>query len=204
MKIFVVGFPKSGTSTLQKAFEESGLRSAHWQVPAGYVGQLIYADHMEGKDPLSSLSGYDCVTQADVCLPSHGINYWPNLDFAVLERIAGFHPETTFLLNYRSPEKIAKSMCKWNELAARMDRCDIPGLPKGYGRSEKHLVIWIENHINACRRFFQGAKFAEIDIEDPLAREMVGRIVGTPLKWWGVANANPVRALIAPVASKSG
>jgi ribosome-interacting GTPase 1 len=30
MRVFVVGFPKSGTSTLQDAFTRSGLKSAHW------------------------------------------------------------------------------------------------------------------------------------------------------------------------------
>ncbi|MGE4064899.1 MAG: hypothetical protein AB7E79_16160 [Rhodospirillaceae bacterium] len=92
MKLFLIGFPKSGTSTIHTALERSGLRSAHWRCDQGFVGQIIYENYYAARDPLHSLTTFDAITQADVCLPAMGINFWPNLDFNILGAILTAHP----------------------------------------------------------------------------------------------------------------
>ena len=43
MKLMAIGFPKSGTTSLTRALETSGLKAAHWQDDKfRFVGQLIY------------------------------------------------------------------------------------------------------------------------------------------------------------------
>jgi hypothetical protein len=49
MKTLIIGFPESGTSTIHGACTASGLVSAHWRIPSGYCGQLVYQSYMRGK-----------------------------------------------------------------------------------------------------------------------------------------------------------
>ena len=187
MKLMVIGFPKSGTTTITAALEASGLRTAHWGDQMGrFIGALIYGAVLEGRDPFAHLQGYDAVSQADVCLPGQHINYWPNLDFAILRAIRRAHPECLFLLNYRRPEAIAASIGKWRGLQNRLMLADIPGLPRGMGAEQSELVTWIENHFDACRAFFAADEhFIEIDIEQPDAPERLGAKLGMPIVEWG-------------------
>lgn len=192
MKAFLVGFPKSGTSTVQKAFEESGLRSIHWHCSLGYIGEIIYRDHYSGQDPLATLRNFDAITQADVCLPAQEKNFWPNLDFNILATIRRHHPNCLFILNWRDPAATASSIERWGDLQSRLTVSDIPGLPKGFGHSPEHLVSWIEGHFEAARIFFKDSNFLELDVTAANARQKLGTAMGIEIKWWGRANVNPV------------
>jgi hypothetical protein len=187
MKLFVVGFPKSGTTTLTMALEASGMKPVHWADADGrFVGQIIYDNVLEGRDPLAGLEDYDAVTQADVCLPAHGINFWPNLDFAVLSAIRAAHPGCLFLLNHRDPGKVVRSIDNWPALRERLVRSDIPGLPAGKGRSDSEMIRWIENHYAACRRFFtDDPAFVELSIEASDTPARLGQALGIEIKDWG-------------------
>lgn len=190
-KIFVVGFPKSGTSTLQKALQATGYRSAHWQTEAGdFVGKLMYRGMAEHDDPWFYLGDYDAITQADVCLPEHGLNFWPNLDFSIIAKIEERHPDCLFILNYRDPAKTVSSIKRWNTMQGRFTRAEIPGLPPGKG-SDSELVDWIQQHMAAARRHFEGKdNFIEVDIENKQSPRLLGQKLGTEIAWWGVANKN--------------
>ena len=75
MKLMVIGFPKSGTTSITNALKSSGLKAAHWQdEKRRFVGALIYKAVLAGLDPFEHLKGYDAVTQADVCLPAHNLS----------------------------------------------------------------------------------------------------------------------------------
>lgn len=186
MKLMVIGFPKSGTTSLTKALDASGVRAVHWRTHSGkFVGFEIYSAIYRGLEPFALLQDYDAVTQADVCLPSHHINLWPNLDFAVLSAIRRAHPTCLMLLNYRRPAAIADSIMKWDDLQQRIAVSEIPGLPRGLGRKREHLVTWVENHFDACRRFFAGDEyFLEVDIESPDAPARIGQALGIELVGW--------------------
>jgi len=191
VRLFLIGFPKSGTSTIHAALERSGYRSGHWRCTRGFVGQIIYENHLSGRDPLHSLETFDAITQADVCLPLIGVNYWPNLDFNILGSILRRYPDCLFVLNWRDPALTASSIARWGDLQQRLTISDIPGLPRGFGADVSHLVRWIEGHRQAARVFFKGANFLELDIAAPDAADRLGSALGTPLVWWGRANENP-------------
>jgi hypothetical protein len=196
MKAFLVGVPKSGTMTIHKAFLASGLKSAHWKVPEGFCGELIYRADRAGRDPLARLLAYDCIAQADVCLPGRNINFWPNLDIGVLKRIRAHHPECVFVLNHRAPEKIAASIARWGNLQSRLVRAEIPGLPAGIGSTIDELEAWIAAHFAACRSAFAGdPAFLDLDIERRDAQKLLSKALQTDLAWWGVANAGGPRRL---------
>lgn len=192
MRLFVVGFPKSGTSTITAALEASGMNPVHWGDSKGrFVGQLIYEDALAGRDPLARLKPHDAVTQADVCVPAHGINFWPNLDFAILRKIREHHPDCLFLLNYRDPAKVCSSIDRWPSLRERIVRASIPGLPARMGGTDAQLIHWIESHFAACRHYFANdPRFLEIDIESEDAPKILGDALGIAIEDWGIIEPN--------------
>jgi hypothetical protein len=191
MKGLVIGFPKSGTSTIHKACDESGLKTAHWKTASGYCGKLIYDRYLAGQDPLLDFANYDLVAQLDVCRPRDQMNYWPNLDIAVLLAIRRYHPECCFILNVRETNKIISSISRWGSLRRRLTMVDIVGLPAGYGDKDDDLRNWIEGHYGACRAIFGGdKKFIELQIENENARDKLAKALEVDIRWWGVANEN--------------
>jgi len=187
MKLMVIGFPKSGTTSLTEALAASGFLSAHWRTHTGqFVGALIYEAIYRGLKPFALLEPYDAITQADVCLPSLQLNFWPNLDFAVLSAIRRTHPDCLLLLNYRRPDAIADGIMKWDDLQQRIAASDVPGLPRGVGGKRDELITWVENHFDACRRLFAGDdRFVEIDIEAADAPLRLGEALGVKIQDWG-------------------
>lgn len=195
VSVFVVGFPKSGTSTLQMALQRAGLRAAHQRVAAGFCGEFIYDDYAAGRDPLARLHGYDAITQADVCRPAirkrGAVNYWPQLDFDVLSAIERHNPDVKFLLNKRDIPALVNSIRKWGSLHERLVEDDVPGLPAGVGTTDEELAAWIQGHYDACARHFRGSpNFLAFDIADENVRKRLKRFLGIRMPWWGVANAN--------------
>ena len=191
MKLMVIGFPKSGTTTIARALEAAGLRAAHWKDRTGptgrFIGALIYDALYKGLDPFAHLTGFDAIAQSDVCWPYRGVNFWPNLDFSVLRAIRRAHPECLFLLNYRNPAAICESICNWKDMQDRLEMSEIPGLPHGYGGQRSHLITWIENHFDACRSYFaDDPRFLEIDIASPDAPRLLGQALGIELTEWGI------------------
>ncbi len=201
VRYFVLGFPKSGTSTMEKAFERAGLRAAHWRVRQGYCGELIYRDFLAARGPLHTLEGYDVIAQADVCLPAtsptgRSINYWPQLDFDVIRAIKKHHPTTKFILNTRDIAELISSIDRWSDLRQRMTMMDIPGLPIGVGSQDVELHDWIEGHYAACRSHFAACPdYLEYDIDDQSAPRKLEDFTGVTLPWWGIANQNKRRTL---------
>ncbi|MDR5876198.1 tetratricopeptide repeat protein [Halomonas sp. CUBES01] len=190
-KIFLVGFPKSGTSTIQKALEETGYTSAHWKVKEGFVGQLMYQGLQDHDDPWHYLQGYDAITQGDVCIPARDLNYWPNLDFETIAKIQEKHPDCLFILNYRDPEKIVSSIERWGDLLDRLKVSYVPGLYFSEGDDAENLRVWIESHFDKVRDYFEGSEnFIEVDINNEDAPNKIGQKLGVQLAWWGVANEN--------------
>lgn len=191
-RILVIGFPKSGTSTIDRALRESGLVTAHWRWRGRPVGQLIYEGWFEGGDPFARLAGVDAVTQMDFCQPRREGSYWPNLDIALLIAIRELHPECRLILNARKVEATSASMARWHDFTERLTQADITGLPAGRGADDGERAIWIEAHHAALRRVFRDDPlFLDLDIAAPEAPGRLAAFIGRDLPWWGVENANP-------------
>ena len=195
-KFFVIGFPKSGTTTLQRAFRRAGLTSAHWGTPMGLCGYLIYQDYRAGRNPLHQLRRYECITQADVTSPDvhrdgEPLVFWPQLDFELLDAIERRNPDVKFILNRRHVPDIIRSINGWYDMRTRLTQAEIIGLPAGRGRTDEELRQWIEGHYRACEERFAGSpKFLDFRIEDPKARSRLERFTGVRLPWWGISNPN--------------
>jgi hypothetical protein len=192
MRAVAIGFPKSGTSTLYEALLKAGLRAAHWTHHGQPIGKLVYDGWFEDGDPFARVQDLDAIAQMDFCQPAKKLNYWPNLDLALLAAIRDRHPDCVLILNTRPAEGIASSIERWGDVQDRITREYIPGLPAGRGATRAELVRWIEAHFAAARRMFRDdPAFVELDITAPDAAEKLGRALGIPITWWGIANANP-------------
>jgi hypothetical protein len=196
LRAVAIGFPKSGTSTLYEALLQAGLRSVHWTHHGEPIGKLIYDGWLEEGDPFARMKDVDAITQMDYCHPAKKLNYWPNLDFAILTAIRAQYPDCLMILNTRPAEGIASSIERWGDMQYRITSQYIPGLPAGRGRTREELVRWVEGHFAAARATFgNDPRFLELDITAPDAAERLGAALGIPITWWGRANTNPKQAL---------
>jgi sulfotransferase family protein len=190
-KVFNLGLPKSGTTTLGQALKHAGYRVADWRVRGrGFIGEMMYRAYFNGLDPVEKLSDFDAFTQLDIIAKDR--NFWPQCDYGMLSAIREFHPEAKFIMSHRDPEKLSDSMFRWSNLGKRRLGVNfVPGLPLGYGRKDSHRIRWIEGHYKFVRKVFAGdSGFLEYDVEDPEAPTKIGAFLGQELPWWGRANEN--------------
>lgn len=195
-RIVNLGLPKSGTTTLAKALHRGGFKVADWMVreedgrKRGFVGRLMYLGYFESGDPLQFMLDRDAFTEISVV--RRGRNFWPQMDWALLDAIRRHHPGTKFMLSVRDPAKHADSMRRWSNLGrTRLPENHIPGLPMLHGDEPGEIERWIEGHITFCRHVFRGdPDFLEYEIEDEDAREKISAHIGVDLPWWGQANVN--------------
>jgi len=191
VKVFNLGLPKSGTTTLSKALHHAGYRVADWRIrDRGFVGALMYVSYFRNADPLGKMPEFDAFSQVDIIRDGH--NLWPQMDYGMLMSLRDYHPTMKFLLSYREPEALSDSMLRWSNLGRRRLKAhDIPGLPFGYGKEHMHRVKWITGHYRFVRNIFKDdPNFLEYDMTDPDAAQKIGAFLGYDLPWWGRANVN--------------
>ena len=196
LKIFVIGFPKSGTSSLHHAFNESGIISYHqFFKPKGkkkkYVADIMYKNFNTHNDIFASFNKNKiAITQADYTEIDKWS--WPQLDYKLLEKTFN-QPDVKFILNYRNPKKILDSVNRWhNNYRERIINADLPGLPIGQGTLDSDMTEWFENHFKKCRKLFSynPQKFLEIDIESDTVKKDLSQFLNTEIVWWGTKNKN--------------
>lgn len=200
LRVFNLGLPKSGTTTLAEALQRAGLTVADWKIPlegAGrrvFLARRLYRGYFAGGDPLEGLDAYDAFTEVSVANDAHSL--WPQTDAGLIEAIRARHPGTRFLLSQRDPAALADSMRRWKGLGTRrLPRLAVPGLPAGFGAEPGALERWIEGHHAFCERLFAGSDdFLAYDVSDEDAPAAIAAFLGRDLPWWGVTNANPAPA----------
>ncbi len=199
LRIFNLGLPKSGTTTLGKALTAAGLKVADWRFRKGqttdprllygFVGDKLYEGYYETGDPLHLMTEFDAVTEASVA--SKGLSLWPQTDWALIDALRRHHPGIKFVLSHRDPADLAGSMMGWSNLGrSRLPSQNVPGMPSGYGGNAEQLQRWIGGHYTFCRHAFRDdPDFLEYDILDPDAPRRLSGFLGIDLPWWGRANA---------------
>lgn len=198
LRLVNLALPKTGTTTLTHALRKAGLTVADWKVRRGqtdrpdlrgqHLGKIIYEDYYDSGDPLARLGPFDVINEMSAVRRDRSL--WPQTDWALLMAIQQHHPEVRFILTTRDAGKTANSMMRWNNLGKeRLPAADIPGKPRGFGKTEAELARWIAGHYAFCRHVFAGAgNFLEYAIEDPEAPAKIGAYLGIDLPWWGRSN----------------
>ena len=200
LKVINLGLPRSGTTTLARALKTSGLKTADHRIRrhqtedpalrAAFVGDLVYRGCFETGDPASYLQGFSAISEMSCLRDGHSL--WPQMDFAVITAFRTQHPELRFIATWRPPEDIARSMLRWSDLGSeRLPAADVPGLPQGYGETEKERAQWIAGHYAHLDAIFAGdPAYLRLDITAPDAKAQLAAHVGQPITWWGRANAS--------------
>lgn len=204
LRIVNLALPKTGTTTLTDALRHAGLTVADWRIRPGqstrddiprmHLGKIIYEDYFDSGDPLARLDEFDGINEMSAVRDDRSL--WPQTDWGLLSAIQSHHPGVKFILTTRDPAKAANSMMRWNNLGKRrLPTADIPGLPRGFGKTEAQLARWMEGHYSFCRHVFAGAdNFMEYDIEDDTAQAKISTYLGIDLPWWGQSNVGKAAA----------
>mgnify|MGYP001615841871 CR=1 FL=1 len=173
LRVFALGFPKTGTVSLQYALEAAGLRVAHqhprWLHPTDHTGILLLRAYVEKRDPMADLPGCEAIVHPSVCTgPPQDVNVWPQFHTKLLRSLRHYHPDCVFVLNTRPVEHWIASVTAWKDLRQRLTDADIPGLRPGRGVKDEELRRWVEGHWLTMRKLFADDlnHFVEIDIEN--------------------------------------
>lgn len=189
LRVFGLGLPKSGTTTLQDSFLKAGLKSLHWHTESvdKYAGNSMYSRWFKGEDIMSDFPDLDAVTQPD--LMTKTTSFWPQMDPAMLRGLSAQNKDLKFILNFRDPQHIANSMEKWGNFMERLYNVGAPGMPPRCATTKRRVIQWIEGHYKNTMDLFDGAEnFMTYEIEDAEANVRIGEFIGTKLDWWGHSN----------------
>lgn len=184
-RIFLIGFPKVGTTSLHYAFKSVGYNSIHW-APDWYWDPYydIHGNKLKepnsirsGSDTLTLLNGYrikkakeekknllhylsefNAFTQMDATMPPL-FSYWPQLEDVPTLREQ--YPDGKFIFNDRILDKWVVSVTNWrpngwkNTLRERIVESDLPGLPLGVGEKDEDIKKWYLWHKNNMIDYFK-------------------------------------------------
>jgi len=177
-KIFVIGFPKCGTTSLQESFSRLNIPSLHWADGPTDKSIALVALNIENAKKerlplLTHLDKYKAFTQMEACI--YDYCYWPQLlDVPTLDQQ---YPNSKFIFNNRDIQKWIRSVTNWvvqgQNLRNRLIKFDIPGLPKGKGKEDKDLEDWYLWHKNNMIDYFKNKdNFMVFDIEKDDPKEL--------------------------------
>ena len=208
LPIVVLGFPKTGTTSLQAFFRCGGLDTSHYKCgDHGTCGECIKSALDAGHPPLRSCGDYQAWAQLDFAgnpgdalpglNPRDDVCYFPQVE--ALDAIHAEHPTATFVLNRRStPNAWLESVDEWNDLRQRLADCDITGLPEGVGepgeKGDERLRAFVESHERRVREFVAAHpshRLVEVVIDDPGAGDALETAFGISARCWGRKNVNP-------------
>lgn len=200
VKCVNLGLPKSGTTTLAHALTEAGWLAADHKVRraqstkpglAGtYIGHQLFKGHFNSGNPFEFLDLYDALTEINAL--NGPVSIWPQCDYALIKSMRMARPDLSFVATWRSPEDMADSMRRWNNLGVdRLPNGTMPGMPHGFGKTDAELITWIEGHYDMLRDLFgDDPRYLELDVTADDAPDKLGGHLGIEVPWWGKKNVN--------------
>lgn len=176
MKIFQIGFNKSGTGSIYQYFKSEGFKSAHWD--KGNLSKTIDANFKAGLNLLTGYEDYQVYTDMEHREEDQTAVYSAEKYFKELDKQ---YPGSIFILNYRDVTKWIKS------------RINHPGYLKktmlSTGLTEAKVIeqwkINYHSHINEVELYFEGKNnliTVSLDEDDPKKLYQELSIRGVELK----------------------
>jgi len=170
--IFLLGFPKSGTSSFHSLFEQLGYESYHWQYDDQYIGNIMKENINNGFPLLTGILNKFpntklCLTQMDVCI-SEKDNFWPQITH--FKQLYSENPHSVFILNKRNINNLLSSFKKWHNLDKRMLQYNselFKDIDETLTDDEKLLTLFT-NHYENVENFFAShpdSKFISYQID---------------------------------------
>jgi hypothetical protein len=159
---FVVGMPKSGTSSISNFFECGGVKGVTHQMCGEVSCARCIWDNIAQKRELLHGCKYNVYTQLDFDgLGRDSFCFFPQMNLSLLHKT---YPSSTFILNTRHPIAWVNSVSNWGDLRSRMGRCQLG--PYDFAR-DSDMIAFYKAHNQYVRAFarFTGHTLIEVDIE---------------------------------------
>lgn len=201
IKLVNLGLPKTGTTTLAYALTQAGWTAADHKVRrihtretglgGTFVGRQMYNGYFECGDPFVHLDPYyDALTEISAL--NGDVSLWPQCDYAMIKAMRMARSDMLFVATWRPARDVSDSMRRWNNLGTdRLPAGHIPGLPGGFGATDKERVQWIEGHYAMLRDIFgDDPRYLELSVGDERAQDQLAAHLGLDLPWWGRMNVN--------------
>lgn len=191
VRYVVVGFPKSGTSSLTAFFQCGGLRVAHSSCGAVSCASCVRANWRRGAPAFDGCGRYDAFAQMDdeFSFGSAPLCFFPQRHADVLLAMRRDYPNATFVLNTRAPLRWVNSVTNWNTMRSRLRRCGA-AFADGALLTDNDLVRAYEAHGRFVRALAvaHALPFLEVDVEAEDAGARLARATAIPAGCWGRAN----------------
>lgn len=183
--LFVLGWGKCGSSSLQEYFNCGGYNASHWSCGSGPIcGACIRENILRGRPILQGCDGYDAYTQIDMANPPRSC-FIPQYD--TLDAIHREYPRSTWILNTRPEAHWLKSIRNWNNVVDRMRKCGFLN-----DTSDAAILTMYRKRNNQVREFWsshQTHPLIELDIESAYAAKTLLKHFGIPESCWGDLNS---------------
>lgn len=200
-RIINVGMPKTGSTSLQNLFIQSGLkysnsyqnaRHFHCGRDVGPCGACIQRAIKAGQPPLATCGNHTVWTQLDY--PTYNDCYFPQV--SALAEMIKESPDAVLLLPMRNVTSWINSVTKWGDMRSILTRrCDIPGLKRFEGFYDVHFERFLCGHVKNVRELAKKVKtltLIEFSIEDEnVGRYLASKLPGLDEKLWSRSNVGP-------------
>jgi len=188
-KMFIVGLPKAGTTSLQHYFQCGNFSTSHFTCGEKICGECIRNNMLlRKKDPLEGCGSATVYAQMDVTFYPDDICYYPQIH--ALRELHDAYPDSVFLLNLRNVEEWVHSVQSWKTgkgpLALRLKRCfSLDG-----DSLAQDLRNFYLNHTQKIREFAEqfDHKLVEVHIDSGEASRVLELEFGIAATCWTQQN----------------
>jgi hypothetical protein len=198
--VFVVGLPKCGTTSIDRALRSAGWSPVHWKDQRGslvsrtiidsfeqgrsdFLNSLTCDSHGRPPNAVSQMDGFEIVEDSLV-------GGFPQITH--LEQIVDAYEDALYILNFRNMDHWVRSITRWDggnylRLIQRWHE-DL------FGRSLQDLRTLIAEQEERCLRVFRDRDKLDqlllLDIESPEASSQLACFLGVPRLDWSKLNAS--------------
>ena len=175
-EVFQLGLGKSGTTTIQKFFVDR----YDYNATCGSELTVFIQNEIDAHRPLLDAARARC-PHFYVSEPMRV--YFPNESIALqltdLHALRVAAPRALFVHGARNTTKWVSSVARWNSLQGRLAQRDLPGLPRGIGRTSEELSTWYDG-VNAhiAFMFAHRRNYVRVDVDDLASLRALERVCG--------------------------
>jgi hypothetical protein len=187
-KVFVIGLPKTGTTSLHEFFKCGGRSSAHWRcVGKRRCGECIEFNVRRGRPPVQGCGDFDVYAQIDVDADGNHSCYFPQID--ALATLYRHYPRATYILNTRPFDHWNRSIHHWHDMYKRLRyKCRWPFVQANDTDFFRRLHRQVQLHARSFQREHPEMHLVDIDIESNVTGRVLSSEFGIPEACWTQKN----------------
>ena len=187
-KIFVIGLPKTGTTSLHEFFKCGNRSSAHWKcIGKRRCGECIESNVQRQRPPMQGCGDFDVYAQMDVDGDGNHSCYFPQID--ALDVLYRYYPGATYILNTRPFDHWNRSIHRWHGMYNRLrHKCRWPFVQANDTDFFKRLHREVQLHAHSFQREHPEMRLVTINIESNVTGRVLSSEFGIPKECWTQKN----------------